>query len=122
MNLGTLGGASSLASDINETNQIVGSATDSEGSSMAFLYEDGTMYNLNGLVQNIAGWTLTEATAINDQGEIVGIGTNSVGETEAFLLTPIPEPSSLSFVLGLLTLSLSFRRKVRFSNERRIHR
>ena len=54
----------------------------------AFVYNNGTMQDLNNLV-SAPGWTLEEATAINASGQIVGYGINSSGYTDAFLLTPL---------------------------------
>jgi hypothetical protein len=50
----------------------------------------GVMHDLNDLVVDKAGWTLTEARAINDNEQIVGTGTNSAGQSHGFLLTPLP--------------------------------
>jgi uncharacterized protein (TIGR03437 family) len=53
----------------------------------AFLYASGKVYDLNTLVANGTGWTLTNATAVNDAGQIVGAGFIN-GQEHAFLLTP----------------------------------
>ncbi len=53
----------------------------------AFLYASGKVYDLNTLVTNGTGWTLTNATAVNDAGQIVGAGFIN-GQEHAFLLTP----------------------------------
>ena len=53
----------------------------------AFLYTGGKTYDLNTLVTNATGWTLTNATAVNDAGQIVGAGYIN-GQEHAFLLTP----------------------------------
>ena len=71
----------------------------------AFLYSNGTMVNLNGIVDPGSGWTLEYASAVNDSGQIVGYGINSTGVTHAFLLTPIPEPSTF-VLLGVGAISL----------------
>jgi len=98
--LGTLGGAESMAYAINSLGQIVG--TSQTGSltyfSDAFLFQDGVMYNLNDLVPDDFDWKLVQALGINDNGQIVALGRNAqLGE--AFLLTPVPEPSSLLALL-----------------------
>ncbi len=54
---------------------------------IAFLYASGKVYDLNTLVTNGTGWTLTNATAVNDAGQIVGAGFIN-GQEHAFLLTP----------------------------------
>jgi len=40
-----------------------------------FLWQDGTMYDLNDLIQAPSGFRFTQAFVINDRGEIGGIGT-----------------------------------------------
>jgi probable HAF family extracellular repeat protein len=85
--LGTLGGAESRAAALNKSTDVVGSADTIQGEQHAFLYRDGTMLDLNDLVQAGSGFVLEEATGINDSGEIVGTGTIG-GATHAFLLAP----------------------------------
>ena len=132
--LGTLSGDdSSYATAKNTLGQIVGASFVSNGSSAysnqtyipgatkfgtdrrAFLYQNGTMYDLNAISANIpSGWTLVEAAAINQSGQIVGYAiqgtieqTNSVAH--AFLLNPIP---ALYFqngtLLGMLSINTTF--------------
>lgn len=86
--LGTLGGASSQANAINNAGQIVGSS-DTAISQSAFIYANGSMHDLNTLVNPSVGVTLQEATAINSSGQIAVNGTNSAGQQRAYLLTPI---------------------------------
>lgn len=83
-----IGASSSQANGINEEGVIVGTA--SIGTTMhAFVY--GTvMQDLNNLIPQNSGWTLTEAAAINFGGQIVGTGLNPSHQTHAFLLTPHP--------------------------------
>ena len=78
-----------LAYDINESGQIVGSASlGGEGwNASALLWQDGVMMDLNTLVPPGSGWTLETARAINDCGQIVGEGLVD-GERRMFLLTP----------------------------------
>ena len=103
--LGNIGGSTSEAMAINSGGMIVGDATTSSGNEDAFLYGNGTMTDLNSLIDPASGWTLQSASAINDSGQIVGAMYNASGQTHAFLLTPIPEPSPL-VLLGVSAISL----------------
>jgi probable HAF family extracellular repeat protein len=65
--LGTLGGQTSEASDINNSGTIVGYSTDSLGASRGFAYSAGVM-NQVGVSGAEASW----ANGINNAGQIVG--------------------------------------------------
>jgi probable HAF family extracellular repeat protein len=85
--LGTLGGSNSWAYGINSAGQVVGDSITASGADHAFLYSNGTMTDLNSLIDPRSGWTLETASAINNKGEIVGVGLNANGQTDGFLLT-----------------------------------
>jgi probable HAF family extracellular repeat protein len=87
VDIGTLGGANSVAAGINLGGWIVGNSTTTLGAQHAFLYSSNEMTDLNSLIPN-SGWTLTAANGVNGAGQIVGSGTNSKGQAHAFLLTP----------------------------------
>jgi len=53
----------------------------------AFIFEDGSIKDLNALIHTNTGWHLDEAKAINNSGQIVGFGTLN-GERRGFLLNP----------------------------------
>ncbi|MCY2954484.1 MAG: hypothetical protein NTU53_21345 [Planctomycetota bacterium] len=67
----------------------------------AFLYSDGTMFDLNDLLTTPfpAGWGLHDASDINNKGQIAANSYDRWGNIHAFLLTPVPEPSCLSIML-----------------------
>lgn len=98
VDLGTLnGGLTSSAADINEQNQVVGTSwlvdrltsRHDPAQYHAFLWESGTLTDLNDLVPEDSGWILTAATAINDSGGIVGTGLHD-GQVHGFLLSAAP--------------------------------
>jgi probable HAF family extracellular repeat protein len=65
--LGTLGGAASIANGINNSGQVVGGSVTSDGSSDAFVWQNGTMTDLGTF-----GRTSSFAVAINNSGQVVG--------------------------------------------------
>jgi probable HAF family extracellular repeat protein len=98
--IGTLGGASGQAFAINDFGQVVGVATlQGDRVAHAFIYQDGTMADLNDLIPPGSGWGLSQAFSINNAGAIVGDGTNPNGDGHAFLLTPVPAATLLSSTL-----------------------
>jgi probable HAF family extracellular repeat protein len=76
--LGTLGGAFSLPNAINTNGQIVGDTVDELGNSLAFIWENGTLTDLNALLPANSGWVLMQAVFINDAGRIAGVGNITV--------------------------------------------
>ena len=75
VNLHTLpGDATAQATGVNNFAQIVGTSFAANGSSRVFLWQDGTLYDLNTLVQTNAPLYLLATGDINDNGEITGMG------------------------------------------------
>jgi len=102
--LGALDGPSIKVSALNDRGDAVGSFDQG-----AFLYHDGELIALNGLIapEQAALYVLTGASDINDDGTIVGSAAVGGGPRDAgFVLTPsIPEPSVVaSMLVGLLAL------------------
>jgi probable HAF family extracellular repeat protein len=107
-NLGTFGGSSSQAFGVNDQGQVVG-ASNLQGDTLAhaFLYQGGTMTDLNGLLAAGSGWDLTEALAISRSGVVVGDGAGPASVYDhAFVLMPVPEPPGLA-LLGAGVVSLA---------------
>ncbi len=92
--LGTLpGDAFSSASGINDKGQVVGGSCDASGNCRDFLWQDGTMTDLNALVCPGTSLYLTgngvAGPDINDRGEITGEAYDpNTGDTPAFLAVP----------------------------------
>ena len=80
VDLGTLGGTSSSAADVNGRGQIVGGSSTADGLSHAFLWQDGVMTDLGTL-----GGETSEATETNESGQVVGRSLDAAGVRQAFL-------------------------------------
>jgi probable HAF family extracellular repeat protein len=77
--LGTLGGAESSGSDLNDSGDVVGVSETASGS-RAFLYHAGSMRDLGTL-----GGSHSEAHGINASGQIVGASYTDTGSMRAFI-------------------------------------
>jgi probable HAF family extracellular repeat protein len=83
--LGTLGGSTSAAVDINASGQVIGMSDVAGGGQHGFLWSSG------GGMQDLAsllGSAASSVAAINDAGQIAGSYVAPGGETHAFLYTP----------------------------------
>jgi probable HAF family extracellular repeat protein len=95
IDLGTLGGNNSFVetNGINNRGQVVGGSetaeVDPNGFPIfhAYLWEDGTMTDLNSRIPADSGWEQINALGINDRGQIVGFGLIN-GQSHASILTP----------------------------------
>ncbi len=88
--LGTLpGDFASTAVSINDRGAIVGLSLDSNFNPRAFVWENGTMTDLNTVASSNPGnLYLLQANSINARGEIVGYGVDSAGNLHGFLAAP----------------------------------
>lgn len=94
--LGVLGNDQcSDATAINAGGQVVGfsisSCTAEEPTFRAFLWEDGSLLDLNSLIPPASTLYLQLTISINDRGEIAGTGIDGSGNQHAFLLIPCDE-------------------------------
>lgn len=81
----------SIAQGVNNQGKVVGFSQDANGddvSSVAFLWQNGVLTDLNTLIPVGSPLFLMEAVAINDRGQIAGWGRLSNGDIRPFLLTP----------------------------------
>jgi probable HAF family extracellular repeat protein len=79
--LGTFGGCCSMAHDINDTGQVVGSADPAGDMGRAFIYSNGTMTDLGTF-----GRAISFANGINNLGQVVGCYADAyMANAHAFL-------------------------------------
>lgn len=75
---------------INSRKQVVGVSvpTCDFSTTRAFLWENGSIADLNTLIPDDSSLYLTAPETINDRGEIAGVGVDANGNQHAFLLIP----------------------------------
>lgn len=85
---------------INDFGVIVGYSETNTNGTVGFVYFNGTMYDLNTLVNSTGnGLTITSANGINDLGQIVGEATDVAGIGHAVIITIVGAKStSLSVI------------------------
>lgn len=87
--LGGLGGMQSWAYAVNNIGQIVGSSEIADGTKHGYLRDvDGSMWDLNDLVQPGLDVIFRGARGINELGQIVSTGVLPDDSRHAYLLTP----------------------------------
>lgn len=83
--LGTLGGAESFATGLNDSGQVVGYSQTSAGATNSFLWTPGASGGVQGnpQMQNLGtlGGAVSEAYAINNSGQITGYSDIPTGQT-----------------------------------------
>jgi probable HAF family extracellular repeat protein len=95
----------SLANGINNKGQVVGFSQDLNGdtsSTVAWIWQDGKLTDLNTLIAGSASLFLIEALGINDRGQIAGPAVNlKTGEYHGYLATPVEGGEDLPAVGGV---------------------
>jgi probable HAF family extracellular repeat protein len=94
--LGTVGSDQCSASTgINARGQVVGISISlcnvDNAPARAFLWENGSIFDLNALIPPNSSLTLESTFTINDAGEIAGEAVDTSGNGHAFLLIPCDE-------------------------------
>ncbi len=84
------GVGSTMPFDLNNLNQVVGGYTNEIYENTAFLWENGTIVNLDALISDPSWTELTFAVAINDNGQMIGSGTKD-GVYHGFFMEPYAE-------------------------------
>jgi probable HAF family extracellular repeat protein len=96
VDVGTLGGHSSEGFALNNHGQVVGQSATATGATHAFLWQNGTIIDLNSLLPPNSGWVLISARFINDSRRIVGNGFY-LGAFQRFIMdlpnhAPVSDP------------------------------
>ena len=100
------------AGDVSDARIVVGISSNVDGNpniSHGFVWQSGTMHNLNDLIPPELELLIQSAGSIANTGQIVARGHNAKGDVVAFLLTPIQPVGDLDAdcrvgILDLLTL------------------
>lgn len=79
--------SNTIVHDVNNLGQIVGEAQENQNNSIATLWQNAKILDLNKLISIHSGWRLESASGINNKGYIIGTGKIN-GQRHAFLMKP----------------------------------
>jgi len=86
VDLGTLGGASSIAYGLNDSGMVIGDSNDTSGKRKAFVWDNGVMQKLTTLSgADTLGGLESLARGVNNLGQVVGRSNVSDGSMHGFL-------------------------------------
>ena len=85
----------------------------------AFLYQNGTMFDLNNMISTNSGWQFYYAFGINNSDQIVGWGSLDGGEHFRSFILEVPEPSVPMLLMPAAAI-LVFRRFGKMSRRRNL--
>ncbi|HEY2476117.1 MAG TPA: hypothetical protein VGI19_15120 [Candidatus Cybelea sp.] len=87
--LGTLpGDLDSFAGGINDEGQVVGQSCDASGNCRGYLWQNGSIYDLNTLIAPNKNVNIPFGSNINDSGQITGATVDTQGIEQAVVLVP----------------------------------
>jgi probable HAF family extracellular repeat protein len=105
--LGSFGGLDVTIGGMNATGQLVGTGNTPDGPDVAFISHDGALVDLNALIDQATGWSMTSALDINDHGQIIGYACrdDACSAVRLDLAAAVPEPAGAVLMLpGLLAM------------------
>lgn len=101
-----------VAYGIDETGNVVGQSRGFDDVLRPTLWQQDGTYDLNNLiVADLGGRRLLYAYDISDRGQIIALGGGPFLQPSLFLLTPVPEPATLTLVLAGLMVVVAVSRK-----------
>jgi probable HAF family extracellular repeat protein len=116
----TMLGTTGTALGISNSGLIVGTTTGAVGVH-GFLYDSGTLLDLNQFVPPNLGLDIVTATDVFDDGQIVAFGIDVSGQYHKLLLTPdlnptdpqpVPEPSTALVFGGIAVSAFALKRRI----------
>lgn len=114
--LGSFGGFDVTIGEMNALGQVVGTGNTPDGPDVAFISRDGTLVDLNTLIDPASGWAITSALDINDSGQIIANACRD-GVCRAVrldLAAAVPEPdATLLWLAGVSALAGALRKRRR---------